>query len=35
MITLCFQVRATDDAGNEHEGRPGGGQGLMQYHRVA
>jgi hypothetical protein len=23
MITLCFQVRATDDAGDEHEGMPG------------
>jgi hypothetical protein len=27
MITPCFQVRATDDAGHEHEGRPGGWQG--------
>jgi hypothetical protein len=28
MITPCFQVRATDDAGDEHEGMPGGWQGL-------
>jgi hypothetical protein len=27
MITPCFQVRATDDAGNEHEGMPGDWQG--------
>jgi hypothetical protein len=27
MITPCFQVRATDDAGDEHEGIPGGWQG--------
>jgi hypothetical protein len=27
MITPCFQVRATDDAGNEHEGMPGSWQG--------
>ena len=27
MITPCFQVRATDDAGEEHEGVPGAGQG--------
>jgi hypothetical protein len=26
MITPCFQVRAIDDAGNEHEGIAGGGQ---------
>ncbi len=26
MITPCFQVRAIDDAGDEHEGMPGGGQ---------
>jgi hypothetical protein len=25
MITPCFQVRATDDAGDEHDGIPGGG----------
>jgi hypothetical protein len=29
MITPCFQVRATDDAGNEHEGMPGGWQGSL------
>jgi hypothetical protein len=23
MITPCFQVRAVDDAGNEHQGMPG------------
>jgi hypothetical protein len=23
MITPCFQIRATDDAGNEHDGMPG------------
>src|SRR5262245_57951752 len=28
MITPCFQVRAVDDAGDEHEGRPGDGQGF-------
>src|SRR5262249_29932084 len=28
MIAPCFQVRAVDDAGNEHEGRPGGWQGF-------
>jgi hypothetical protein len=28
MITPCFQVRATDDAGNEHDGMPGGWHGL-------
>jgi hypothetical protein len=28
MITPCFQVRAVDDAGNEHEGRPGDWQGF-------
>ncbi len=27
MITPCFQIRAVDDAGNEHEGRPGDWQG--------
>ena len=27
MITPCFQVHATDDAGNEHEGMPGSWQG--------
>jgi hypothetical protein len=27
MITPCFQVRAIDDAGDEHEGIPGGWQG--------
>ncbi len=27
MITPCFQIRATDDAGNEYEGMPGGWQG--------
>jgi len=28
MITPCFQVRAVDDAGNEHEGRPGDWRGF-------
>jgi hypothetical protein len=28
MITPCFQVSAIDDAGNEHEGRPGDWQGF-------
>jgi hypothetical protein len=28
MITPCFQVRAVDDAGNEHEGMPGDWQGF-------
>ena len=28
MITRCFQVRAVDDAGNEHEGTPGDWQGF-------
>ena len=28
MITPCFQVRAVDDAGDEHQGRPGGWQGF-------
>jgi hypothetical protein len=28
MITPCFQVRATDDAGNEHDGMPGDWHGL-------
>jgi hypothetical protein len=28
MITPCFQVRAVDAAGNEHEGRPGDWQGF-------
>jgi len=28
MITPCFQVRAVDDAGDEHEGMPGGWQGF-------
>ncbi len=28
MITPCFQVRATDDAGNEHDGMPGDWQGF-------
>jgi hypothetical protein len=27
MITPCFQVRATDDAGDEHEGMPGDRRG--------
>ena len=27
MITPCFQVRAVDDTGGEHEGVPGGGGG--------
>jgi len=28
MITPCFQVRATDDAGDEHEGMLSGRQGF-------
>jgi hypothetical protein len=28
MIAPCFQVRAVDDAGNEHEAMPGGWQGF-------
>ena len=28
MIAPCFQVRAVDDAGNEHEGRPGDWRGF-------
>jgi hypothetical protein len=28
MITPCFRVRAVDDAGDEHEGRPGGWRGF-------
>jgi hypothetical protein len=28
MITPCFQVRATDDAGDEHEGIPGDWRGF-------
>jgi hypothetical protein len=28
MITPCFQVRAVDDAGNEHVGMPGDWQGF-------
>ena len=28
MITPCFQVRAVDDAGNEHEGMPGDWRGF-------
>ena len=28
MITPCFQVRAVDDAGHEHEGMPGDWQGF-------
>ena len=28
MITPCFQVRAVDDAGDEHEGMPGDWQGF-------
>jgi hypothetical protein len=28
MITPCFQVRAVDDAGDEHEGMPGDRQGF-------
>lgn len=31
MITPCFQVRATDDAGNEHEGLPSGWQGSLAH----
>jgi len=28
MITPCFQVRAVDDAGDEHEGMPGDWRGF-------
>ncbi len=28
MIMPCFQVRATDDAGDEHDGKPSGWRGL-------
>ncbi len=28
MITPCFRVRAVDDAGQEHDGQPGDGQGF-------
>ena len=28
MITPCFQVRAVDDAGTEHEGKPGDWRGF-------
>lgn len=28
MITPCFQLRATDDAGDEHDGIPSGWRGL-------
>jgi hypothetical protein len=28
MITPCFRVRATDDAGDEHDGMPGGWRGF-------
>lgn len=31
MITPCFQVRATDDAGNEHEGMAWDWQGFPRY----
>lgn len=31
MITPCFQVRATDDAGTEHEGMPGNWQGSRRH----
>jgi hypothetical protein len=31
MITPCFQVRATDDAGDEHEGLPGGWQSSGEH----
>lgn len=31
MITPCFQVRAVDDAGNEHEGMPGDWQGFSGH----
>ena len=27
MITPCFQVRAVDDTGGEHDGMPGSGGG--------
>jgi hypothetical protein len=31
MITPCFQVRAVDDAGNEHEGMPGDWRGFPSH----
>lgn len=31
MITPCFQVRAIDDAGHEHEGIPGGWRGSPSH----
>ena len=31
MITPCFQVRATDDAGNEHQGMAGDWQGSASH----
>jgi hypothetical protein len=31
MITPCFQVRAVDDAGDEHEGRPGDWRGSPSH----
>jgi len=31
MIAPCFQVRALDDAGNEHEGMPGDWQGSPHH----
>lgn len=31
MITPCFQVRAVDDAGNEHHGMPGDWQGSRDH----
>jgi len=31
MITPCFQVSAVDDAGDEHEGRPGGWRGSPRH----
>jgi hypothetical protein len=34
MITPCFQVRATDDAGNEHEGMPGDRRGFPGHESI-
>lgn len=31
MVTPCFQVRATDDAGNDHEGMPSDWQGSPHH----
>ena len=35
MITPCFRVRATDDAGNEYTGMPGDWSGPQQMRALA